>query len=247
MALVADKGAGGKARETLEHIGLFEGIPKVVLADIERQAQWVRYAAGAQILTRDSNADTATRDAMFVVKGSVRIVSYSASGREVSYAIVSDGGYFGELSAIDGEPRSANAVAETACVIASIPPNVFRTLLAEYPGVALRLIEKLIRIIRDCDERIMDLATLGAYQRVYREILKRAKPDPLRSGSWLVYPLPTQLDIASYASTTRETVARVLSSLTSAQVCSRKGKTLYIRDRQHLEQLIARTDPGFPK
>jgi CRP-like cAMP-binding protein len=84
----------------------------------------------------------------------------------------------------------------------------------------------------------MDLVTLGAYQRVYREILKRAKPDPLRAGSWLVYPLPTQLDIASYASTTRETVARVLSSLTSSDICARKGKTLYIRNRDQLEQLI---------
>jgi CRP-like cAMP-binding protein len=239
MAFDAEKGSGGKARESLSNIGLLTDLPSDAVHGLERQAQWTRYAAGAQIISRESGPEVpGARDAMFVVQGAVRIVSYSKTGREVAYAVVPEGGYFGELSALDGQPRSANAVAETACLIASLSPSAFRGLLTDYPGVALRLIERLVHIIRDCDERIMDLATLGAYQRVYREILKRAKPDPLRAGSWLVYPLPTQLDIASYASTTRETVARVLSSLTSSDICARKGKTLYIRNRDQLEQLI---------
>jgi hypothetical protein len=39
-------------------------------------------------------------------------------------------------------------------------------------------------------------------------------------------------------------VARVISSLGQAEIVGRKGKTLYIRDRQRLEHLIERTDTG---
>jgi DNA-binding GntR family transcriptional regulator len=98
-------------------------------------------------------------------------------------------------------------------------------------------------IIRTCDERIMDLATLSAYQRVYRKLLDLMRPDPVRADSWLIYPLPTQAEIASQASTTRETVARVLGQLANEQIVERKGKTLYIRDEKKLMILAERVAP----
>jgi CRP-like cAMP-binding protein len=116
----------------------------------------------------------------------------------------------------------------------------FRDLLEHHPKMALQVLEKLARIVRTCDDRIMDLATLSAYQRVYAEVLKLTKPDPVRTGSWLVYPLPTQAQIAAQASTTRETVARVLSQLALDGVAERKSKTLYVRDREKLKSLCER-------
>ena len=199
-----------------------------------------KFAAGEHIIDGQSES----RDVYIILEGTVRIANYALSGREVTLDDVGPGGYFGEMAAIDGEPRSAAGVALDPCLIATLAPDLFRDLIERHPQIAVRVIEKLARIIRDCDERIMDLATLGAYQRVYREILKRARPDPLRAGSWLVYPLPTQVDIAAHASTTRETVARVLSSLAQSEIVGRKGKTLYIRDRKRLESLIERTDIG---
>ncbi|MFP5468860.1 MAG: helix-turn-helix domain-containing protein, partial [Alphaproteobacteria bacterium] len=62
--------------------------------------------------------------------------------------------------------------------------------------------------------------------------------DPVRPGSWMIYPSPTQSVIAAKASTTRETVARVMSQLSSAGIIERKTKTLYVRDRERLNLLI---------
>jgi CRP-like cAMP-binding protein len=118
-----------------------------------------------------------------------------------------------------------------------ISPQVFRELIEQHPKVGFVVMEKLVRIVRTSDDRIMDLATLSAYQRVYSELLKLVKPDPVRQGSWLIYPLPTQAQIASQASTTRETVARVLSHLAGDGVAERKSKTLYIRQIDRLRQL----------
>jgi CRP/FNR family cyclic AMP-dependent transcriptional regulator len=72
------------------------------------------------------------------------------------------------------------------------------------------------------------------------------KPDPVRQGSWLVYPLPTQAQIAAQASTTRETVARVLSHLASDGIAERKSKTLYIRQIDRLKQLCDRAPTPQP-
>ena len=76
---------------------------------------------GEQIFDRQSKAT----DIFFVVRGSVRIVNYSLSGREITLDDVTKGGHFGELAAIDGEPRSASVMALADCVIVSMPQKVF--------------------------------------------------------------------------------------------------------------------------
>ena len=69
------------------------------------------------------------------------------------------------------------------------------------------------------------------------EILRLAQPDPVMGHNWVVYPLPTQANIASRIGTTRETVARMISRLAAEGIVERKSKSLYIRDRDRLEAL----------
>jgi hypothetical protein len=62
----------------------------------------------------------------------------------------------------------------------------------------------------------------------------------------MIYPLPTQAQIAALASTTRETVARVLSQLQSDGVTERKSKTLYIRQLETLQRLAEKSAAAHP-
>ncbi len=224
----------------LEGIKLLSSLDAEAFRSLEKTCTWRRYDANEQIVDRSSSS----RDVLFVVEGRVHIVNYSLSGREIAYATVSAGGYFGELSAIDGEPRSATVVALERCLLAGITPDVFNGSLLPHADLAIEVRRGLARIIRICDDRIMDLSTLGAVQRVYVELLRRAKPDPVTAGSWIIYPMPTQTLIAGRASTTRETVARVLSQLSQAGLVGRKGKTLHLRDRARLETLAERLAQG---
>ena len=224
--------------DSLEKIELLGGLSAAARLEVERACQWRRFAAGEQILDRNSDS----RDVYFVVDGSVEVVNFSGNGREISYAIVPAGGYFGEIAAIDGERRSASVVAQTACRLAALPPKAFEALLAREPAVGLKVMRRLTVIIRANNERIMDLATLGAIQRVYRELLKLARPDPLNTAGWLIYPMPKQHEIARRAATTRETVARVLANLLQGGQLVRRDKTYYLTDRAALEQAIARLD-----
>lgn len=232
-----------RADHTLAGSKMLAPVDRAAITRLEGLCTWKTVHEGEPIVTRDSDS----RDVFFVVKGRCRIVNYSPSGREVAYAIAGAGEYFGEMAAIDGLPRSATVVALEDCVLASITPQAFRDLIEQNPKVSFVIMEKLVRIVRTSDDRIMDLATLSAYQRVYSELLKLIKPDPVRMGSWLIYPLPTQAQIAAQASTTRETVARVLSHLSSDGVAERKSKTLYVRQVERLKQLCEKASAHTAK
>jgi len=221
-------------------IRLLAPLSEAELKDLEQRCRWMNARPGDEVVNKESE----NRDIFFVVSGKVAIKNFSLSGREVAFATKDSGDYFGELSAIDGKQRSANVVAVENCKLAALAPETFRELLESHPKISLVVLEKMAAIVRDCDERIMDLATLSAYQRVYSQLLKMARNDPVRPESWLIYPLPTQAQIAAEASTTRETVARVLSQLSHAEIAERKSKTLYIRQMDKLRTLSERIAPG---
>ncbi len=228
----------------LENIELLSHLPREKLNFLAQGCVWRRHKRNEQILSRDSES----RDLFFVVSGSVEVANYSSTGREIAYATIKEGEYFGELSAIDDRPRSAAITAGENCTLAVMPRTLFIDLLRDEPDVALAVLNRLANIVRACDDRIMDLSTLGAVQRVYVELLRLCGPDPAVPNLWSVYPMPTQADIAARASTTRETVARVLGQLTQAELVQRKGKTLYINDRDKLksmaETLEGRSEPA---
>ena len=220
--------------QNLDNIELLQDLSTEERTALAAQCVWRSFASGEQILERSSDS----RDMYFVVEGSVNIVNYGVSGREVTYATIAAGQYFGELSAIDGRARSANVVASSRCRLAALDPASFEALLMRHPEMMMSVLKRLVRIIRVNDDRILDLSTLGAVQRVCQELLRMAEPDPVTPKSWLIYPMPTQSVIASRVSTTRETVARVLGQLAQEGMVTKKGKTLYLRNRAAIEDYI---------
>lgn len=223
----------GVGAQALSEIHGLAGLPDAALEKLAQTVRTQTYRSGEKLAERGQDAD----HVCFVISGHLRVLNYSSAGRMVRYAALATGDFFGELAAIDGQPRSATVVAESDCVIATLSAEDFQELISSQPEFSFALIQRLASIVRACDERIMDLSSLGPAQRVCLELLRLSEPDPLRSQSWVVYPVPTQANLASSLGTTRETVARVISRLTSDGVVSRKSKSLYIRDRVRLEAL----------
>lgn len=217
----------------LDDIEILASLGEQPRRELERRCRWRRYGANEQILDKDSE----DRDIYFVVRGAVQIVNYSMSGREVAFARLGPGSYFGELSAIDGHPRSASVVALQDSLLASVPPQTFVELVIRNPDMAMYVLRRLAAIVRACDERIMDLSTLGAVQRVYLELLRLADAHPDSAGRYPISEMPTHKAIASRAGTTRETVARSISQLTSDGVLERTADGLAIRRKERLQQL----------
>jgi CRP-like cAMP-binding protein len=224
----------GSGERTLEGITLFEGLDQAEHRRIEALCMWRRYSGRERILDWGSES----RDVFFVVQGSVNIVNFMLSGREVTFATIGAGSCFGELSAIDGQPRSASVVAVETSLLASLASRHFLDLLRRHSEVSIRVLQRLAQMVRASDVRIMELSTLAATSRVYAELLRMAQPDAGTKGMWAVRQLPPVRDIASRVGTTRETAARALSQLYLAGLAKKKGRNLYILDRVELEKTI---------
>ena len=148
----------------LASIELLQGLSGDNMRSLEKRCRWRRYKTGEQILDKDSSG----RDVYFVSEGAVQVVNFSMTGREIALARLQSGSFFGELSAIDGRPRSASVVALVDCLLGSLSPQLFKDQIVGHPDLAVRVLGRLAGIVRSCDERIRDLSTLGAVERVYR-------------------------------------------------------------------------------
>ena len=114
-------GVNQDTTKNLSRVRLLHDLSSEAIKSLEKRSRWRRYARDEQILDRDSES----RDVFLVVNGSVEVINYSLSRREVAFGHVPEGGYFGELSAIDGGRQSANIVAVEDSLVLVVPPDVF--------------------------------------------------------------------------------------------------------------------------
>ena len=219
---------------SLDHVPLLAPLAPADRATLARQCKWRRFEEGEQIVDRLGD----THDLCFVVEGRARVVNHSMSGREISFDDVEPGGFFGEMSAIDGAPRSATVIALTSTLVAFLSPKRFEDLMLSTPRVAIMVMKRLVSMVRSSTERIMDLSTIGANNRIHAELLRLARPDAKGANTAVISPIPVHSDIAARVSTTRETVARVLGDLARDNVVERGDSALVIRDLRALRRMV---------
>jgi CRP-like cAMP-binding protein len=219
----------------LRRVALLEGLPDAALEALARECAWRNVAAGQRIVSRDAK----DRDVYMIVAGRARVTIYSAAGRQVTFRDLGAGEFFGDIAAIDGEPRSADVVALESTLVASMSPAVFRRLLREQPDVAERILRGLVGLVRRLSERVIDLSTLGVQNRIHADLLRRAQAAGVTGNTARLDPAPKHADLASEVSTYREQVTRELSALAKAGIVGREGSALVVRDVARLERLVA--------
>lgn len=223
-----------KAPETLANVELLAALTPAERQAVEKRCRWKRFDKDEQIIDRETDST----DVYFVASGAVRIVNYSLAGREITFDDIEAGGHFGELAALDGAKRSASVVATKPTLTASLDAAAFREVLATHPAIALTLLQRLARIIRQSTGRIMDLSSLGAHNRIYAELLREARAGGLAGNRATIKPIPVHADLAGRVSTTRETVARVLNDLARKQIVEREKGALVILDVKRLSAMV---------
>lgn len=219
---------------SLAHVSLLADLKPDELARVEQMCRWKSYENQEQIIDRQSDSS----DIYFVVSGAVRVVIYSLSGREITLDDLSEGNHFGELSALDDEPRSASVMALGRTLIAALPQERFLSLLREYPDMSLNVMRYMCHIIRVATDRIMDLSTLGANNRIHAELLRQARATMTFDNTAELKPIPVHSDLASRVSTTRETVARVMNDLARQGILERGKDALIIQDIERLQAMV---------
>jgi CRP-like cAMP-binding protein len=147
---------------------------------------------------------------------------------------------FGELSAIDGRPRSADVVALTDSLVASMPSPVFWETLRRHESVTAATLQRLAVLVRLMTERVIELSTLPVPHRIQAEMLRLARNHAQGRKIAIIAPAPTHSAIASRVSTNREAVTRELGELGRAGLLVRRRDALIVPDVDTLASWVAK-------
>ena len=196
----------------------------------EQCTAWV-FSGGNVIVERDEQ----DQSVYFIMYGRVHVLNYSSAGRIVTYSSVVEGEMFGEMAAIDGLPRSAWVCAVNDCMVIKISKEIFLSYLQKNPTFSMAVMRKLSKNLRELDERLVNVLSMKAEQRVYVEIISMARAASVKLGFYCVVEMPTQSNFANLVGLSRETVSRVLSRLRSDGLVKISGNGLNILDRKGLE------------
>ncbi len=223
-----------EAASSLKHMAVLQDLSEIELPRLAKDCRWRRFQREAEILS----AEAGSTDVHFIATGRVRVTFYSPGGREVAFRELGPGASFGELSAIDGETRSASVVALDDCTIACISAERFWRLLRDSPEVSANVLRSLAALVRDLTTRIVGETTLTVPQRVRAEIVRLARGTGHKGKSALIQKSPTHAALASQIGATREAVSRELSRMASDGFVERRGRDLVVHDVAGLQSSI---------
>ena len=209
----------------LESVPIFSDLSKSDLTKISDRMTHRKFTKNQMILLEDDLGQT-----FFVIAtGSVKITRLSDDGREVILAMLGESDFFGEMSLLDGDGRSANVVALEASEVLTLARNEFLDILEQYPKISISLLEELTNRLRKSDQQIESLSLSDVEQRIGIALIRLAEElGTIKQGSVKIKNLPFQQDIANMAGTSRETVSRTFKLLEEKGLLSRQGRLLVI-------------------
>lgn len=225
--------------ERLAAFRIFEALGPDAQEALVKRARWRRIAASRVALNPASPA----KDVSFIARGRVRVVTHSSSGRDLTFEDIGVGGFFGELAAIDGGPRSASVLAVEDSLLADLDAQAFLSAVTSHPDVAVEVMKRLAFMVRQASKRVVDVSILPVSGRIAAELLRLAAIGTVDGNTAVIRPVPSHSEIASRISSTRETVARELSVLARKGLVQRRRGAMIVSD---LAQLAAAADEPRP-
>ena len=217
----------------LRNVPIFSDLSESDLEKISNKMVSRSYDKGQMILLEESHGET-----FFVIKsGIVKVTRLSDDGREVILAILGESDFFGEMSLLDGEGRSANIVANENAIVLTLSRNDFLSCLESYPKIAIALLEELAIRLRKSDKHIASLSLSDSQHRIGITLTRLAEEiGTIKQGRVHIKKLPYQQDIANMAGTSRETVSRTIKLLEEKKLLLRDGRALIIYDFNSFRQ-----------
>ncbi|MCV2360662.1 MULTISPECIES: Crp/Fnr family transcriptional regulator [Roseateles] len=186
-----------------------EKLQDEMLAAIASRGDARNYPAHAVLINEGDQSD-----AFFILlAGRVKVYGAGDDGREVIYNTLGPGEYFGELSLLDGAPRSASVASLEPLRCVMVRGADMRKFLAQYPDFAYHLIQRLALLLRRSTDNVKSLALDDVYQRVARMLNELAGAEPPDGGPRLLSLKLTQQDIAERVGSSREMISRIFKQL----------------------------------
>lgn len=215
---------------------LFRHMTREEVEGLASQVEHLRYGKGEMIVQRrDEDGGI-----YLLLEGALLANLYARSGREVGYRRILPGGYFGEIAAIDGLPRSVNIVALEDARMVRLPQRLVQRLFEDSPRFMRALLEDMASLTRALTDRLFELTAVSVACRVDIELLRMASATAGDANEAVIHPCPTHAELAVLVGSQREPVTRELNRLASLNIVRQSGRTLKILDMAALADEVER-------
>jgi len=185
---------------------LFKNLPQSDIDILMSHAKVRSYKKNSIIM----NEGDTTNSLYMVKEGRVKIYVSDEDGKELTLNLLDVGDYFGELSLLDGNPRSTSAVATEKTELLVIQKPDFEKALKHNPDIALNIIRGLSQLIRQLTNKTRDIALLTVYERISILLQHFAKTE---GEVRIIQPKLTHSEMSSMVGCRREMVSRIMSEL----------------------------------
>ena len=205
-----------------------------VRAALAASARAVTFARGTQIFARGEAGERL----LLLRDGVVKISNLSLEGREMVLSFVQGGELLGEIAALDGGPRTADAIAMTPVAAVAWPRTAFTAVMRAHPDFALRVVTLLCERLRHTNDMVEAAVQLSMAARLARALagLLRNAGRETPEGWRLDFKL-TQRDLGAYVGLARENVNRQLKQWEQAGLVRLERGEIVVRDRAEVERL----------
>jgi len=169
-----------------------------------------RFRKGQALFHRGGSSDRV----VVLLGGRVKVSTVTEDGKEIVLAFRGPGDLLGELSAIDGEPRSATVEAIEPVEAIAVAAPQFRSYLIAHPEVGVLLLQMLSHRLRDADRIRVEYGAHDTVGRVAARLVELAERygEPAGRGVRIGLPL-SQEELAGWTGASREAVSKALQTL----------------------------------
>ena len=219
----------GESVELLSRVPLFSELSREELERISRVSVARSFPAGVRVFHEGDHSDAC----YLVRKGDLRVTREHSDGRAIALATLGPGDIFGELAMLDGEARSASVETLSDSELLALPAADVRRLLADHPGISVKLIAALTRRLRETNERVARQSFQTVPSRVAGVLTQLIAEESASTGRQGITIRMTQADLAQLAGTSRESVSRFLATLERAGVVQvGRGRVTVVEPRR---------------
>ncbi|MGC9002258.1 MAG: Crp/Fnr family transcriptional regulator [Dictyoglomus sp.] len=174
-----------------------------------------------------------------ICSGRVKVIIETEEGKEGILSILYPTEFFGEMSLLDGEPRSATVVALEETRVIIIERNDFLILLYKHPELALKILKTLSLRLRKANRQIETLMFLDAPGKVARLLIDIAQERGKKINNEILIDLEfTRQELGNLIGVSRETTTRILKSFEEDGILSIERNQVIIKDVWELKRRI---------
>ena len=206
--------------EALRAVPLFERLQDHDLQQIANAAVVRSFPRNSIVITEGDDSNSL----YLVLSGEVKVFVSDEDGKTNTINRLGPGDYFGEMSLIDDQPRSASVATLGACKLSIISRAFLFDYIESNPRVAIALLQGMARRLRDTTGHAKNLALMDVFGRIAHVLLDEAADEDGR----LITPPLTQQDIAERVGSSREMVSRILKDLRAGDYIAQDGKRIVI-------------------